>query len=169
MKKYFFPSNTNMFPWQNYLSIKAHADDPIHVGKGVNNTKMKRLSCDIIIIQPYLTNNNFTTEDKKFLFSLRSQCYDAKTNFKKLKKGNMQCRLNCESEEYQDHIFQSCRPIFEKLGITEIPNINSIYGTPMEQQHAIKIFVQLDKLRKQLLKDIETSADAPIVNMYRKA
>ena len=113
--------------------------------------------------------NNFSTEDKKLLFSLRSQCYGAKTNFKKLNRGNLKCRLNCESEESQDHIFQSCRPIFEKLILKEIPNINSIYGTPMEQHYAIKIFVQIDKLRKQLLKDIETAADAPIVNMYRNA
>ena len=66
---------------------------------------MKKVSYDIIIIQSYLNMNTFSIEDKKLLFSLRSRCYDAKTNLKKFNKGNMKRRLNCESEESQDHIF----------------------------------------------------------------
>ena len=60
------------------------------------------------------------------------------------------------------HIFQSCGPNLNKLGIYEIPNINCIYGALLEQYHAIQIFVQVDKLRKQLLKNIETATDAPL-------
>ena len=48
--------------------------------KEKSKTKIKKLSYDSIIIQPYLTMNTFSTEDKKLLISLRSQCYDAKTN-----------------------------------------------------------------------------------------
>ena len=114
---------------------------------------MKNLNYDQLSIQPYLVMNEFSSEEKKLLFSLRSQCYDAKTNFRKINRGDIKCRLQCDSEESQTHIFQSCKAIFEKLDIIEAPNMNNIYGTPMEQLSAIKIFVQIDMVRKQFIKD----------------
>ena len=95
---------------------------------------MKNLKYDSITIQPYLITEYFSLEEKKLLFSLRSQCYDAKLNFRKLYKKDLGCRLKCQSEDSQNHIFQSCQPILDKLGLTEVPNIIHIYGTPVEQK-----------------------------------
>ena len=93
-------------------------------------------------------------DEKKLLFSLRSKCYDARLNFRKLNKRNLRCRLNCYNEESQCHIFQSCQPILDKLGLKEAPNLIHIYGTPIEQKNAIKIFIQIDLMRKELLQNL---------------
>ena len=116
--------------------------------------KLKNLNYEEITIQPYLTKEYFSFEEKKLLFSLRSQCYDARLNFRKLNKRNLKCRLNCHNEESQSHIFQSCRPILDKLGLKEAPNLLHIYGTPVEQKNAIKIFIQIDHIRNQLIQNL---------------
>ena len=54
----------------------------------------------------------------------------------------------------QCHILQSCRPILDKLGLKEVPNINYIYETPVEQQNAIKIIIQIDLVKKQLIQNL---------------
>ena len=115
---------------------------------------MKNLKYDSITFQPYLITEYFSLEEKKFLFSLRSLCYDAKLNFRKLYKKDLGCRLKCQSEDSQNHIFQSCQPILDKLGLTEVPNIIHIYGTPVEQKNAIKIFLQIHLMRKQLIQNM---------------
>ena len=122
--------------------------------KEKSRKKLKYLQYEEICIQPYLTKEYFSFDEKKLLFSLRSMCYDARLNFRKLNKRNLRCRLNCYNEESQCHIFQSCRPILDKLGLKEVPNINYIYGTPVEQKNAIKIFIQIDQVRKQLLQNL---------------
>lgn len=122
--------------------------------KEKSRKKLKYLQYEEICIQPYLTKEYFSFDEKKLLFSLRSMCYDARLNFRKLNKRNLRCRLNCYNEEFQSHIFQACRPILDKLGLKEVPNINYIYGTPVEQKNAIKIFIQIDQVRKQLLQNL---------------
>ena len=59
--------------------------------------KKKKISYDTFSIQPYLTIDYFRTEHKNLLFSLRSKRYNAKIYLKKLNRGNMKCRFNCES------------------------------------------------------------------------
>ena len=81
-------------------------------------------------------------------------CYDAKPDFRKLNKRNLRCRLDCQYEESQIHIFQSCQPILDKLGLKEAPSIIHIYGTPVEQKNAIKIFLQFHLMKKQLLQNM---------------
>ena len=134
--------------------IKAGAYKYYMELKEKSRKKLKYLQYEEICIQPYLTKEYFSFDEKKLLFSLRSMCYDARLNFRKLNKRNLRCRLNCYNEESQCHIFQSCRPILDKLGLKEVPNINYIYGTPVEQKNAIKIFIQIDQVRKQLLQNL---------------
>ena len=50
-------------------------------------------------IQPYMISTKFSLDDKKLLYSLRSKCYQAKLNFRKQNKGNLQCRLGCSSNK----------------------------------------------------------------------
>ena len=119
--------------------------------KEKSKKKMKYLKYEGLSIQPYLTMNQFSLGEKQLLFSLRSHCYNAKNNFRKMNRGNLKCSLKCNSDESQDHIFQSCTPILEKLDVKEIPPLSNIFGTPEEQKTAIKVFCQIDSVRKQLL------------------
>ena len=119
--------------------------------KEKSRKKMQYLNYKNICLQEYLSSQEFSLKEKKLLFALRSSCYKAKMNFKKLNRQNLQCSLKCTNEETQSHIFQSCRPILDKLGLTEVPNISQIYGTTLEQKQAIEIFVKIDDTRKQLI------------------
>ena len=125
--------------------IKAGAYKYYMELKEKSRKKLKYLQYEEICIQPYLTKEYFSFDEKKLLFSLRSMCYDARLNFRKLNKRNLRCRLNCYNEESQCHIFQSCRPILDKLGLKEVPNINYIYGTPVEQKKPSKYLSKLTK------------------------
>ena len=116
--------------------------------------KLNNLSYEDLTVQPYLTKDYFSIEEKKLLFSLRAMCYDAKLNFRKLNKRNLRCRLDCQYEESKVHIFQSCQPILNKLGLKEAPSINHIYGTPVEQKNAIKIFLKIHLMKKQLIQNM---------------
>ena len=107
-------------PFQYYMKRKEKS-----------KKKMKNLNYISLNIQPYLIKEYFSFEEKKLLFSLRSQCYNAKLNFRKLNRNNLRCSLKCDTEESQAHIFQSCEPILNKLGIQNVPNIIHIYGTPV--------------------------------------
>ena len=122
--------------------------------KEKSKKKLNNLTYEELTIQPYLTRDYFSLEEKKLLFSLRSKCYDARLNFRKLNKRNLICRLGCPAEESQIHIFQSCKPIFEKLGLKEVPSINHIYVTPVEQKNAIKIFIKIDQTKKELIQNL---------------
>jgi hypothetical protein len=142
--------------YREYINskIKAGAYKYYMKQKEKSKKKLKNLKYEEISIQQYLTKEYFSFEEKKLLFSLRSQCYDARLNFRKLNKRNLKCRLNCHYEESQSHIFQSCQPILDKLGLKEAPNLIHIYGTPIEQKNAIKIFIQIDLMRKELLQNL---------------
>ena len=142
--------------YREYINskIKAGAYKYYMKLKEKSKKKLKNLKYEEISIQQYLTKEYFSFEEKKLLFSLRSQCYDARLNFRKLNKRNLKCRLNCHYEESQSHIFQSCQPILDKLGLKEAPNLIHIYGTPIEQKNAIKIFIQIDLMRKELLQNL---------------
>ena len=83
---------------------------------------MNYLKYEDLSIQPNLTLNQFSLGGKQLLFSIKFHCYKAKNNFQKMNRGNLKCSLKCNSDESQDHIFQSCTPVLEKLDIKEIPH-----------------------------------------------
>ena len=115
---------------------------------------MKNLQYDELAIQPYMINGNFTLKQIKLLFSLRSMCYPAKPNFRKLNRGNLRCSLGCIEDESQTHIFEKCVPIREKLKLNTSTSMASIYQSVSEQKEIITIFEQIDDQRKILMKDI---------------
>ena len=71
-----------------------------------------------------------------------------------MNKNNLMCSLKCNSEESQTHIFESCKPILDKLGVINLPKLCNIFGTLKEQIDAIKVFVITEDLRTQLISDI---------------
>ena len=113
------------------------------------NLKYSKLS-----IQPYMVNNSFSHNEIKLLFSLRSNCYAAKMNFKKMNKGNLKCIFNCDNNETQLHIFENCQPIKNKLNFNTNVKLSSIYGTVSEQKKAISVLIKIDSIRKQMKQDI---------------
>ena len=74
-------------------------------------------------------------------------------NFRKQFKGNLQCSLNCNAEETQDHIFENCVPI--KSIITYPVNLSDIYGTLDEQIKLFKTLIEIDMLRKSMKDKIQ--------------
>ena len=56
--------------------------------KEKSKKKMKDLNYTKLEIQPYMTNGQFSLKQIKLLFALRSKCYRAKLNFRKMNKGN---------------------------------------------------------------------------------
>ena len=116
--------------------------------------KMRELQYDKLGIQPYIINGDFTLKQIKLLFSLRSKCYPARLNFRKLNRGNLRCSLGCSEDESQDHIFEKCEPIRVKLKLTKDSNIGLIYGSVREQKEIITLFEQIDDQRKIMISDI---------------
>ena len=112
--------------------------------------KMKYLEYNDFKIQSYMNTSIFTTQEIKLLFSLRSKCYPAKVNFKKLHKGDLKCTFLCNVEETQSHIFQDCEPIKANLDIQLYPKLEDIYKSTLHHKNAVKIFTQIDIMRKQM-------------------
>ena len=57
-----------------------------------------------------------------------------------MNRGNLKCSLKCNRDEIEDHNFQSCTLILEKLDIKEIPPLSNIFETTEKQKTAIKVF-----------------------------
>ena len=119
-----------------------------------SKSKMKDLVYKDFKIQPYMNTNTFSTHEINLLFSLRSKCYPAKMNFKKLHRGDLNCSLKCDVQETQFHIFQECEPIRSKLGLSTNPKLEDIYKSSSHQKNAVIVFTKIDLIRKQLIDNI---------------
>ena len=104
-------------------------------------------------IQPYLTCERFSLKQIKLFYTLRSKCYSAKINFKKMNKGNLTCRFLCNSEETQSHIFENCEPIKSKISYPMNINLQDIYGSIDDQIGTIKYLVIIDNVRSSIIED----------------
>ena len=105
-------------------------------------------------MQPYMNTSTFNTQEINLLFSLRSKCYPAKMNLKKMHRGDLKCSLKCDVQETQFHIFQECEPIKTKLVISSYPKLEDIYKSVTHQKNAVIIFTKIDLMRKQLKESI---------------
>ena len=98
--------------------------------KEKSKTKMKYLKYDKFERQDYLSNKMFNRSEIKLLFALRSKCFSAKNNFKKMNKGSLQCIFKCAQIETQDHVFEHCEPILAKMNFKhkeKVENISYLY------------------------------------------
>ena len=116
--------------------------------KEKSKKKLAYVKYSSLDMQPYIKSKQFSIKEKNLLFSLRSGCHPAKLNFKKMNKGNLMCSLKCENEESQTHIFESCKPILDKLGVRSTPSFSKMFGTQNEQKQAITVFVAMEDIRK---------------------
>ena len=116
--------------------------------------KMASLTYEQFKAQDYLTSIELNREEKRLLFSLRSNCYPAKIYFKNMNKGNLKCSLNCDQIETQIHIFENCEPVLSRLNTTETTTLNSIYGSITEQKSAVKVFLKIDNMRRKMINNL---------------
>ena len=88
-------------------------------------------------------------EEKKSLFTLKSKCYSAKNNFKKINKGSLTCIFQCDQIETQNHVFEHCEPVLSKMNIKHTEKVENIFGSLTEQKSAVQVFTKIDKIKKK--------------------
>ena len=87
-------------------------------------------------------------------------------NFRKQSKGNLQCSFLCNEEETQNHIFENCGPI--KARISDLVNLNDIYGSLEDQVKVVKIISQIEQVRKSMKENFLPGGSArTLVDAYR--
>ena len=119
--------------------------------------KVQNIVYEDFAIQPYLKSKLFNAEERNLLFALRSKCHPAKNNFRKMNQNNLLCSWGCQKIENQAHVFKEC-PILSSC--QQYPPIDYIFGTLTEQKEAIKVFLPIEKKRKQLKENILPGEDA---------
>ena len=122
--------------------------------KQLSKKKLADLHYKKFEIQPYMISSQFNLQEIKLLFSLRSKCYPAKMNFTKLNRGNLKCSFQCNSNETQDHIFEDCEPIKQRISYPFTVNLKLIYGSVEQQNNVIKLLIEIDNIRKLMKEDI---------------
>ena len=118
------------------------------------HSKLNNLSYKNLQIQPYLTSSRINNEESQLLYNLRSNCYNAKWNFKKMHKNDLLCVLGCSNTEDQIHIFMECKKTRNELKSLPVCDYYGIFGEIDQQIDAIKIFIEIDKLRNVMKKHI---------------
>ena len=113
-------------------------------------SKLRKVNYEKFELQSYLKNQNFSNKERNLLYSLRSQYYSAKYNFKKMYQ-NDKCSLGCDTLENQEHIFQSCIKLQKNL---KVPDYNYIFGDVSRQKEAIKTFLHIEEIRKRMLEKL---------------
>ena len=91
-------------------------------------------------LEPFLTSNKLSTQEKQTLFKLRTRMIDVKTNFKSKHGQDLSCRL-CPVEENQAHLL-SCKEIIECK-----TTYDNIFWDLKKQEEIAKIYTQILKTR----------------------
>jgi hypothetical protein len=121
------------------------------------HSKLDDIGYTDLRIQPYLKDPSFSKDERALLTSLRSRCYSAKINFRKLYKNDLNCRLGCDLPESQIHVFMHCK-------YSEIPpNIfyNDIFENSIKQKEVIQAFIVSERRRKKLLEQVPPGDPGP--------
>ena len=102
---------------------------------------LKNIDIADIKIQQYLICEDLMKEEQILLFSLRSQTFPVKSNYKYLHKDNMICRA-ChlpETVENEIHFSETC-PVFSDERGSEKLYYNDVFGTLDVQIRFVKLF-----------------------------
>jgi hypothetical protein len=70
-----------------------------------------------------------------------------------MNKNNLKYSFNCKRDETQNHIFEQCLPIIEKMEVPKYIELNKIYGSIEEQCEIIQILVEIDRIRTKMKKE----------------
>ena len=99
------------------------------------------------LLYNHIPHPNNLIRDKNLLYALRSSCHQAKCNFIRMNKNHLQCSLGCQTVEDQYHIFKNC-PFLSNCA--KYPQLEYIFGDVFELKEARKVFLPIEKRRKQL-------------------
>ena len=136
--------------------------------KEKSKKKMHKLVYKSLGIQPYMSNSDFSHSEVQLLYALRSNCYPAKMNFRKMNRGNLKCIFKCDQNETQSHIFEKCQPLRTKLNLNTNVKLEYIYGTVSQQKKTVSIFLKIDNIRKIMKNDIlpgRSVARTPVISL----
>ena len=81
---------------------------------------------------------------------MRSRCFDAKSNFRKLFKNNPFCRFGCLVQEDKNHIFKNCQKIYSIHKNNSDIEYDGIFCDATIQIRTIKFFSGIEKTRLYL-------------------
>ena len=118
--------------------------------------------------QEYLLSSQFSNEEAKILFALRSHSIRGiKANFSSANKENIYCPLKCDTTpmiDEQRHLLV-CKVICSSLSISQLEALKTtqyedIYGSIHKQKEAVIVFRWLLALRQKLLDHLQTSPPA---------
>ena len=74
-------------------------------------------------------------------------------------KNNILCEFGCPNSEDQYHIFKICKPIQDKLNIRNNIYYMNIYSDLYLQIEAVKVFIEIDMIRKSLLENLSPGGE----------
>ena len=114
------------------------------------HTKLDSVQYNKLEFQQYLGSKLLTNKEKTLLYLLRSRCYDAKSNFKKLFKNQLNCRFGCLAQEDQAHIFKNCHKINSIHKENTNIEYSDIFCDVTKQIRTIKQFSGIEKIRLHL-------------------
>ena len=128
-----------------------------------SHSKVREVSYEKLCIQPYLTDNNFTTVEKQLLFSLRGRMTNIKNNFSSIYQ-NLNCDL-CDVNLHQtDAHLLDCNAI-----ISSCPELNSsnsveyedIFDDISAQLKITKIYKIIFETKEKLEKNLNAQPNKP--------
>ena len=116
-------------------------------------SKTKNIIYKELKLQNYLKSKLFSNYEVEYLFKLRSQTTDLKSNFKFQYKNNVECSMNeCKSDETQHHIFL-CKNLRKFLTKDEKRiKYQDIYEGVARQYKATALFIKLMNRRSKMTK-----------------
>ena len=116
----------------------------------LKHTKIKNIEYKTLEIQPYL-KSDMSRREMTMLTALRSQCLKTvRANFKKIYR-NVECPLNCDSDDTQKHLLKCPKIATEK----QLVDINMMYGSVEHQKKIAVLFMKIMRIRKRLIDEQE--------------
>ena len=124
----------------------------IQIAKSQSKCKdiLDNLKSGNLYMQKYLKTELLIKEEQQMLYSLRTNSYPVKANFRS-QFSDMTCRTCSDTSTYENiqHLLQ-CDSLTDKLDVTKV-KINDIFGSLADQVRFIKVFKKISTKRKLML------------------
>ena len=112
------------------------------------HTKLQFLQ-NTYTLDPYLSSNSISTEEKQTLFKLRTRMIDVKSSFRTQYGQDLACRF-CPEEETQSHLLL-CNELIDNLDTSSI-EYEDIFKDLKKQEAVARLYTQILKIRDMKLK-----------------
>ena len=132
----------NKAAFEHFISVKE------------THSKLNDIEYKEFWIQPYLTSQKLSNQEKQLLYKLGSTCNESKMNFKKINRNNLQCVFGCLSSEDQEYSFIHCSQLVSKINTNYVGQYTYIFGTIEEQICTMRTYQSIQKLRNHVLKSL---------------